>query len=265
MLTPWNGDLNVASTVLTAGFADYPVPQSESPKDIARQISDGYISPDASWIAMDRGTAIGGIFGAARADGRARIHSMAVASEYRRHGTGRQLLAAFLNGMDAAGVGAVHLEVIDTNVAARSLYDSAGFTPARSLRCLRSVGHWCESAVAANAPENPMMVQATFAGPPTRYAARDVPLHRDFIALARMPNVAFRRLASGVWSAHRGNVLLAAEEWEDDDELRTLLSAISAGAAFKIIDVPEGERLGDALVALGWSSYTRQIEMIRRI
>lgn len=260
MLKPWNGDLKVASAVLTAGFADYPVPQSETPEDIARQISDGYISPDASWIAMYGGTAIGGIFGAARADRRARIHSMAVAPEYRQRGTGRQLLAAFLNGMDAAAVSAVHLEVIATNVAARSLYESARFTPARFLMCLRSIGYWRESAVSANAP-----VPANFAGPPTKYAARDVPLHRDFIALAGMPTVAFRRLPSGVWSAHRGNVLLAAEEWANEDDLRALLSELLAGRAFKIIDVPEGDRLGDALVGLGWSSYTRQIEMIRRI
>jgi ribosomal protein S18 acetylase RimI-like enzyme len=255
MLTAWNGDLEIAAAVLTAGFIDYPVPQSETPADIARQISDGYISPDASWMALHEGSAVGGIFGATRADKRARIHSMAVAPAHRRRGAGRQLLAAFLRGMDAAGIGAVHLEVIETNGAARALYESAGFARVRALRCLRSSRH--EGGPTA-------VVPAELAGPPASYAAREAPLHRDFIALAAMPNVKFHRLPSGAWSAHRGTVLLAAEGWSDREELNALLSAISPGAALKMIDVPEDDRLGEALAGLGWSSYTQQLEMVRR-
>lgn len=250
--------------MLTAGFADYPIPQSETPEDIARQIFDGYISADASWIAVHGGAAIAGIFGAARADKRARIQSMAVAPAHRRRGIGRQLLAAFLNEMDAAGIGAVHLEVIETNIAARSLYESARFTPARTLNCLRSVGDRRGTAMATTTRQANAVTMATnLAGPPTKYAARDVPLHRDFAALACMPGVAFHQLPSGGWGAHRGNVLLAAEDWADEDELRALLTTISSGAALKIVDVPEGDQLGDALLGLGWSRYTRQIEMIR--
>jgi hypothetical protein len=59
-------------------------------------------------------------------------------------------------------------------------------------------------------------------------------------------------------------VLLAAEEWADLEDLQNLLSKTSAGATLKIIDVPENDHLGDALAGLGWSVYTRQIEMIRR-
>jgi len=264
MLKRWSGDLEVASTILTVGFSDYPVPLSETPEDIARQILDHYISPEASWIATEGNDASGAIFGAVRTDNRARIQSMAVAPAHRRRGTGRQLLTTFLTGMDAAGVGAVHLEVIETNVAARSLYESAGFKPVRSLNCFRSASRGREPTMVGSTPAAPALRRTTFDGLPASYAARDVPLHRDFMALSAMPDVAFQRLPSGAWSASRGSVLLAAEEWADREDLRKLIWQISGGAPLKIIDVPEDDKLGEALTALGWSIYTRQIEMIRR-
>jgi hypothetical protein len=79
-----------------------------------------------------------------------------------------------------------------------------------------------------------------------------------------MTGVVFQRLPSGAWSAHREGILLAAEAWADEDQLAALL-ALGSEAAFKIIDVPEGDRLGQALLALGWSKYATQIEMIRRV
>jgi ribosomal protein S18 acetylase RimI-like enzyme len=42
-------------------------------------------------------------------------------------GLGRELMAAFLGGLSAAGVERVHLGMLTTNVAARAFYDRLGF------------------------------------------------------------------------------------------------------------------------------------------
>ncbi len=55
------------------------------------------------------------------------ILNVAVASDSRRGGIGRALLREVLDGFDGAKVDAVYLEVRESNVAARSLYESMGF------------------------------------------------------------------------------------------------------------------------------------------
>ena len=57
----------------------------------------------------------------------AEIADLAVAPEARRRGVGRALLARALDALADLGVRAVHLEVRESNRAARTLYESAGF------------------------------------------------------------------------------------------------------------------------------------------
>ncbi|WP_043640668.1 GNAT family N-acetyltransferase [Nonomuraea candida] len=47
--------------------------------------------------------------------------------EWQGKGRGRRLMAAFLGGLRAAGVPAVHLSMLTSNVAARAFYDRLGF------------------------------------------------------------------------------------------------------------------------------------------
>ncbi len=58
----------------------------------------------------------------------AEIANLAVAAQGRRRGIGSALLAAALEEAQARGAVAVYLEVRDSNVAARRLYESHGFT-----------------------------------------------------------------------------------------------------------------------------------------
>ncbi len=62
------------------------------------------------------------------ADDQAYIPTIGVLETYRRHGIGARLLAAMLAAAVAMGAREVVLEVRFRNVAARRLYESAGFT-----------------------------------------------------------------------------------------------------------------------------------------
>ena len=60
----------------------------------------------------------------------AEILTLAVAPEVRRSGIGRTMLAAATEAAAAAGARIVLLEVSVTNIAAKALYTSFGFTEA---------------------------------------------------------------------------------------------------------------------------------------
>jgi len=63
-----------------------------------------------------------------------RVYSVAVKPEFAGQGLGRQLLNWSLAALEAEGVRRVYLEVRAANIAALGLYQSAGFTPIRTLR-----------------------------------------------------------------------------------------------------------------------------------
>ena len=59
----------------------------------------------------------------------AEIADLAIAPSARRRGIGRALLTRSLDELAALAVRQVHLEVRESNVAARTLYESTGFRP----------------------------------------------------------------------------------------------------------------------------------------
>ncbi len=79
-------------------------------------------------VENDRGL-IGYVLGRVVVD-QAEILSLAVATAQRRRGVGRELLAAAVATMIDRGAGSVWLEVRVSNVAARAMYESAGFVTA---------------------------------------------------------------------------------------------------------------------------------------
>ncbi len=57
------------------------------------------------------------------------VANLAVAPRHRRAGAGRVLLSAMLDAARDVGVRTVHLEVRESNIAARALYGRLGFQP----------------------------------------------------------------------------------------------------------------------------------------
>ena len=73
------------------------------------------------------GRAVAGFILSRLAAGEAEILSVAVGNRHRGRGLGRRLLDLHLRRLAAMGVHAVFLEVEENNMAARRLYDRAGF------------------------------------------------------------------------------------------------------------------------------------------
>jgi ribosomal protein S18 acetylase RimI-like enzyme len=66
------------------------------------------------------------------------VTELFVRPEVRTRGVGRRLLAAVTTRMRAAGAGALHLLVRPDNLAARLLYEAAGFAEVPRLMMTRS-------------------------------------------------------------------------------------------------------------------------------
>jgi len=76
--------------------------------------------------ALDEGTPVG--YASALLIGEeAEVLKVAVLPEWRGRGVGRQLAEALIEGLGAAGVRTLHLEVRESNRAARILYEKCGF------------------------------------------------------------------------------------------------------------------------------------------
>ena len=80
-------------------------------------------------VAESPSRGVDGYIIALRAADEAEIANLAVAKSSRRCGAGRGLLSWFLAGAPARGVRTVFLEVRESNVAARALYEAHGFAP----------------------------------------------------------------------------------------------------------------------------------------
>ena len=63
-------------------------------------------------------------------DGWAGVHNMATATEHRRRGVARAVLHALLEWAAARGATRSYLAVMETNEAARALYESSGYATA---------------------------------------------------------------------------------------------------------------------------------------
>jgi len=77
-------------------------------------------------VAQHGGAVIGYVI-AHHAVDEAEILNLGVAATQRRHGAGRALVEAILGALRTKGIGAVYLEVRESNAAAQRLYAALGF------------------------------------------------------------------------------------------------------------------------------------------
>lgn len=94
-----------------------------SAQSFEESIASEYIS---YYVILSDGI-VAGYIGAAAVLDEAEIVNVAVSPRFRRQGIGRTLIAALIEKYKAKGVGRFDLEVRESNIAARSLYESLGF------------------------------------------------------------------------------------------------------------------------------------------
>ncbi len=117
------GDLDAVVSIERAAFSDPPW---------SRESFNALVgSPRAYFTVACDGSPTGAVMGYVVAwfvADEAEIANLAVAPDRRRRGIGSRLLDAALTEARLAGANVVHLEVRDSNAAARALYGSRGFS-----------------------------------------------------------------------------------------------------------------------------------------
>jgi len=84
-------------------------------------------NPDMSFIALADGRIVGAVL--AGHDGRrGYIHHLAVHSDYRQHGIGRQLAERSLKALKKAGIQKCHIFIFHSNTEGISFWKSVGWT-----------------------------------------------------------------------------------------------------------------------------------------
>ena len=119
------GDVPAVHAIESASFGD-PWPLSSFASLVSER--HAYFT-----VAEDEGILIGYLIALLVAD-QGDIVNIAVAPAARGRGLGAQLLDDVLRAASAAGIESLHLDVRESNVAARALYASRGFTGDRRRR-----------------------------------------------------------------------------------------------------------------------------------
>lgn len=90
-------------------------------------LADALAPPHGFGLVAESARGVVGYVLVREVGGSGEILNLAVAPELRRRGVGRALLQAALGGLAERGAGEVFLEVRDSNLAARELYQREGF------------------------------------------------------------------------------------------------------------------------------------------
>ena len=272
-MPPWSTQsaaefpLSTLADLFTAGFAGYLIPLVMTSDALAERLAAEDIHLASSRVllldAQPAGLAL-----IARRGRESRLAAMAIVQPARHRGAGRALLAPLLEDARVRGDRRMRLEVFESNLPARALYEGAGFR-----RTARLVGYDLPSppAIAAGLRE----VDATeFARQLARCDAGPLPWQLEPASLSAPPAAARcfsleeRAFAyiSGIPEksiAVRG--LLTLEGHRRNGWARRLLAGLAAQFPGRAISVPPlvPEGLGAAFfTALGFQqSALTQLEM----
>jgi len=84
-------------------------------------------TPVRVWLVIEESQVVRGFLVAREVAGEWEIENVAVAGAARRRGLGTRLMGEFLNHVRSTGASAVFLEVRESNMAARALYEKWAF------------------------------------------------------------------------------------------------------------------------------------------
>jgi len=258
-------------------FEGYFVPMVQTVDSLRALVEVNDVTLAHSFVAVDANGGPGGIVLLAIRGARGWIAGMGLAPRWRGQGQSAPLMQAALAEARALGLVSVELEVLAQNTPARSLYTHLGFNNIRSLAVF--TGPLAEGATLTN--ESPQIQEL----PIERALAEVAALHqveptwqRDLPALRRMTPTLH---ATGLMDGDMIRAILIfmpsglgfsimdfgsraptpTARCDDAIALVRALMSPTPGAPLRAINVPPGDALGDALVALGCPMPHTQWEM----
>jgi GNAT superfamily N-acetyltransferase len=270
------------AAAFNAAFEGYLVPMSHTAATLGAMIATNDVrlkhsfllgAPDGRWA----GVALLGVRGAS-----GWVAGMAVAPPWRHRGVGARLMRLLLAEAWSVGVRRMQLEALDENTAAIDLYTRLGFRTARPLAVYMGTPQWCarldDTHPCAGCEIAPVPVEAAL----TYFAAfhqvqpswqRDLPSLRQsanrLLGMGLFDREGLRAYALYASSTQGPAVLdfgsRAASPAERSRDAQRLLAAItkeSPGSTLRVINVPPGDALGDALEALRCPAVNHQREMV---
>lgn len=249
-----------------AAYEGYFVPVATTPEDLARHIGRGGIDLGRSLVAVAAGRVVGLSLAAVEAD-QGWIGGFGVAAPFRRQGLASRLIGAHCAALEASGVRAIRLEVIDRNPA-RRLYGRAGFRERRRLLSFEWAAYAPgEAALRAPAPGELASILA-----PDWAAADPTWRRRPAAVLRRLEGEGGEALVLpdgrgyAVFQRQAGALAIVDAGAADAVAAGRLLAGLAGfapGARLRLVDEPEESALCGALQAAGVAPFITQYEMRR--
>lgn len=270
------------AVAFNAAFAGYLVPMSHTPATLGAMIATNDVRLDHSFLlsARDGGWAGVALLGVRGASGW--VAGMAVAPAWRGRGVGDQLMRLLLAEAQQIGVRRLQLEVLDENAAAIRLYTRLGFQVTRPLAVYMGTPRWPAAPserpardggeVAAISADRALTHFTPFHQAPPSWQ-RDLPSLRQSANRLQGMGIFDRaglRAYALYASSTQGPAVLdfgsrAATQSERVDDAKRLLASVTMeapGSTVRVINVPPGDALGDALEDLRCPAVNHQREMV---
>jgi acetyltransferase (GNAT) family protein len=187
------------------------------------------------------------------------IGGLGVVTDERRHGIGRALMEAVLDGGVAAGIGEVTLEVLEPNLGALALYEQLGFRRTRMLEVWTLDAEVGSSAAVDGAVERARAWLRSHRADPEPWQRADGSLPSDPEALSAAllgdDGAALFKVGSGTVDVLQLGARTPGAAVE-------LLKAMRGRASrVRLVNVPEGDVASDAMRRLGGRLEVRQHEL----
>lgn len=275
-------ELDELALAFNAAFEGYLVPMSHTAATLGAMVSTNDVRLEHSFLLSGRNGAWAGValLGVRGASGW--VAGMAVAPLWRRRGVGDRLMRLLLAEAERIGVRRLQLEVLDENATAISLYTRLGFRAIRPLAVYMGTPRWPAypdepsvtdgRAIATIQANRALSHFAAFHQIPPSWQ-RDLPSLRHSAnrlqGMGLFEGADLRAYALYATSTQGPAVLDfgsgAATPGERSRDAVRLLAAIiqeTPGSTVRVINVPPGDALGDALETLRCPTINHQREMV---
>lgn len=267
-------NVDALADLFTAAFEGYSIPITITAERFTRILVVDDLALTRSQVILAGGTPVG-LSGLAIRGAVGRIAFFGIASPWRRHGLGRRLCARLLDVARDAGLHRLLLEVIDTNTAARLLYEQMGFQARRTL------GYWeingrpasLDPAVTPVPPVEILPLTARWPRVPrawqqaTLSLAHWLPSLEGHVLSEDGHPLAYVLSLSGAAGRQIMDLAVAPEAEADGPALvARMLSGLTGDAERLVIaNLPDDDPIASHLPALGFTSTITQWEMSREV